>query len=194
MSDSSGSGMGAVKMLESAEQYEDWAQMAEGYLTMVNAFSVCDGSEARPASGSADLKDWLEKENRAKGFFIMKVSRSIRDSVFATKTSAKDIWTALETTFKKKDKAYQFSLFDALINEPRFVEDKSLTDQINQWLARLERVVDKATTSGTTTTTVTLNEQVKVYWLLSKLPLSYRPHISTIITTTADTDMMLQHS
>ena len=39
---------------------------------------------------------------------------------------------------------------------------------------------------------VTLNEQVKVYWLLSKLPLSYRPHISTIITTTADTDMTVE--
>ena len=48
------------------------------------------------------------------------------------------------------------------------------------------------TTTGTTTTTVTLNEQVKVYWLLSKLPLSYLPHISTIITTTADTDMTVE--
>ena len=80
--------------------------MAEGYLTMVNTFSVCDSSEARPASDSTDLKDWLEKENCAKGFFIMKVSHLIRDSIFATKTSANDIWTALETTFKKKDKAY----------------------------------------------------------------------------------------
>ena len=113
---------------------------------MVNAFGICNGFEAWPTSSFMDLKDWLEKENRAKEFFIMKVSRSIRDSIFATKTSAKDIWTNLKMTFKKKDKAYQFSLFDALINEPRFIEDKSLTDQINQWLAHLKRVVDKATT------------------------------------------------
>ena len=174
-----------LPILSGQEGYKEWARQMMGYLMMINAWEIVNGTEKAPDPSKAeDLKDWKRQEGRARGVLMYKTTSEVA-KCYEGKTSSADIWTVLKTTYEKSDNGYSFSRFERLLNFPRFDKSKPIIDQVQMFIG----LIDELTSDKTST----ISEHLKVFWLFSKMPESYRPSVSTILHTTETKDLTLDN-
>lgn len=65
-----------LPQLTGQEGYKEWARQMKGYLMMIDAWELTEGTETAPATDAKDeeKKDWKKRNARACGILMHKTS------------------------------------------------------------------------------------------------------------------------
>ena len=159
----------SVPKLSSASQYAEWSAAMRGYLIFIEAWP------AILAEPSTDA-DYKKNNARCQGVIMMRTDRSIHHLLEqdGNLKSAKEMWTALKTSFGSPDAAFVWSLFQSLIKSPEMLDSKPMQDQINKIVTRLKEIVDGG---------IKLEGSTQALLILSKVPESYQSMVSALMAT-----------
>ena len=81
--------------------YLEWVQPMQSYLMAQGQWIVITGSRPTPTTDNADAaKDWDDADIKAQGNICLRLAPSVISTV-SSKTTAKEIWTHLESTYGK---------------------------------------------------------------------------------------------
>ena len=102
--------------------YRRWAELMKAYLQSMGSWIIIErptGIEpptpATDGSNRVDVIEWSQQEAKAQGSIRLRLNVEISRSV-KNKTSAKDLWEALQTTYGGSSAMGAFSFFKAAIN------------------------------------------------------------------------------
>ena len=102
--------------------YRRWAELMKAYLQSMGSWIIIErptGIEpptpATDGSNRVDVIEWSQQEAKAQGSIRLRLNVEISRSV-KNKTSAKDLWEALQSTYGGSSAMGAFSFFKAAIN------------------------------------------------------------------------------
>ena len=102
--------------------YRRWAELMKAYLQSMGSWIIIERPTglappvpATDGSNRADVIEWSQQEAKAQGSIRLRLNVEISRSV-KNKTSAKDLWEALQTTYGGSSAMGAFSFFKAAIN------------------------------------------------------------------------------
>jgi len=95
-------GIATVKRFD-GESFHLWKFQMQMLLELKGLLGVVNGSEEKPASGSA-LTEWTKKDVKAKSFIAISMEMSQVQHIVNCKTS-NEMWTQLEALYEQKTRA-----------------------------------------------------------------------------------------
>ena len=167
----SGALYNAVPNAFDGRNYLEWAQPMQSYLMAQGQWIVITGSRPTPTTDNADaVKDWDDADIKAQGNIRLRLAPSVISAV-SSKTTAKEIWTHLESTYGKPGVPAVYQDFHAALSLS-IPADSNPVPNLDKLEAHFQRLE---------TNKFAVADHIKGMMLMAKLPSNMDPMIQLYI-------------